>query len=71
LLAGLSAARTRGRVEGRKPIQGNDPKVLTAKRMHEDRSLGIEEICRMLKVSRATFYKYLQKKAVEGNKVVL
>lgn len=61
--AGLSAARARGRVGGRKPIQSHDPKVLTAKRMHEDRSLDIAEICRMLKVSRATFYRYLQKTA--------
>ncbi|MBL0942271.1 MAG: recombinase family protein [Alphaproteobacteria bacterium] len=59
--AGSSAARAQGRVGGRKHIQSHDPKVLTAKRMHEDRSLDIAEICRMIKVSRATFYRYLQK----------
>jgi DNA invertase Pin-like site-specific DNA recombinase len=34
--AGLSAARARGRKSGRKPITADDPRVQTAKRMHQD-----------------------------------
>jgi DNA invertase Pin-like site-specific DNA recombinase len=57
--AGLSAARTRGKMGGRKPILSNDPRVKTAKRMHEDKSLKIEEICETLRISRPTLYRYL------------
>ena len=58
--AGLAAARSRGRKGGRKSIEKADPRVKTAKRMHQDRSLSIEEICTLLKVSRATFYRYIK-----------
>ena len=57
--AGLSAARARGRLGGRKPILPNDPRVKTAKRMHEDKSMKIEDICAMLRISRPTLYRYL------------
>jgi DNA invertase Pin-like site-specific DNA recombinase len=57
--AGLAAARARGRNGGRKPVAGSDPKVKMAKRMHEDRSLSPSEICASLKISRATYYRYL------------
>jgi len=57
--AGLAAARSRGKQGGRKPILSNDPRVKTAKKMHKDHSLGIDEICQTLKISRATFYRYL------------
>jgi len=57
--AGLSAARARGKLGGRKPILSSDPRVKTAKRMHEDKSIKIEEICKMLRISRPTLYRYL------------
>ena len=57
--AGLAAARARGRNGGRKPVAGSDPKVKMAKRMHEDRTLSAKEICASLKISRATYYRYL------------
>jgi DNA invertase Pin-like site-specific DNA recombinase len=57
--AGLSAARARGRMGGRKPVSALDPKVRMAKRMHKDRSLSINEICSTLRISKATFYRYL------------
>jgi DNA invertase Pin-like site-specific DNA recombinase len=57
--AGLSAARARGRLGGRKAILSNDPRVKTAKRMHEDKSIKVEEICKMLRISRPTLYRYL------------
>jgi DNA invertase Pin-like site-specific DNA recombinase len=57
--AGLAAARARGRNGGRKPVDESDPKVKMAKRMSEDRSLSPAEICESLKISRATYYRYL------------
>jgi DNA invertase Pin-like site-specific DNA recombinase len=63
--AGLKAARARGKNGGRQPITSDDPKVLTAKKMHKDHSLSIDDICKILKISRATFYRYL---ALKDNK---
>ena len=57
--AGLAAARARGRLGGRKPIRPDDPRVVTAKRLHKDRSLSIDQICKTLGISRPTFYRYL------------
>lgn len=57
--AGLSAARARGKNGGRPKISSTEPRVKTAKRMHLDKSLSINEICQTLKISRATFYRYL------------
>jgi DNA invertase Pin-like site-specific DNA recombinase len=57
--AGLEAARARGRKGGRKPIAADDPRVQTAKKMHADKSLSIGDICKTLRISRATFYRYL------------
>lgn len=57
--AGLSAARARGRLGGRKPIPSDDPKVRMAKKMHQDKSMKIEEICSTLRISRPTLYRYL------------
>ena len=57
--AGLAAARARGRLGGRRPISPDDPRVVTAKRLHKDRSLSIDHICKTLGISRPTFYRYL------------
>ena len=57
--AGLAAARARGRLGGRRPISPDDPRVVTAKRLHKDRSLSIDQICSTLGISRPTFYRYL------------
>lgn len=57
--AGLNAARARGRVGGRKPVTKTDSKVITAKRMHHDKALAINDICDVLKISRSTLYRYL------------
>ena len=63
--AGLAAAR--GRLGGRRPISPNDPRVVTAKRLHRDRSLSIDQICATLGISRPTFYRYLALPDVNGN----
>lgn len=57
--AGLEAARARGRKGGRKKISSKNPKVLTAKRMHKNCGMSINDICKTLKISRASFYRYL------------
>ncbi len=57
--AGLEAARSRGRMGGRNKIENTNPKVLTAKKMHKNHGMSIEDICTTLKISRASFYRYL------------
>lgn len=59
-IAGLTAARARGRLGGRKKIPAKDPKVITEKTMHKDKSVQIADICRTLRISRATLYRYLK-----------
>jgi len=57
--AGLVAARARGRKGGRPKIDPNNSVILTAKRMHQDKALCIDEICNVLKISRTTLYRYI------------
>jgi DNA invertase Pin-like site-specific DNA recombinase len=57
--AGLEAARARGRLGGRKPMPVNDPRVQTAKKMHSDKSISVPDICKTIRISRATLYRYL------------
>jgi DNA invertase Pin-like site-specific DNA recombinase len=58
-MAGLSAARARGKLGGRKPVSPDDPKVRAAKKLHADKSMSIRDICNTVKISRATLYRYL------------
>ena len=55
----LETARARGRIGGRKKIQVNDPKVLMAKEMNKNKALSTNEICKTLKISRTSFYRYV------------
>ena len=55
--AGLSAARARGRKGGRPKVDAS--RIQTVKKMHQDQSLSIEEICKVLKISKPTLYRYL------------
>ncbi len=57
--AGLTAARARGRMGGRRPIQADSPKVLTAKTMIKNKSMSINDICSSIGISRATLYRYI------------
>ena len=57
--AGLSAARARGKLGGRRPITANDPRIKTAKQMYSDKTIEIREICKMLNISRASLYRWL------------
>ncbi len=55
--AGLTAARARGRKGGRPKVDLS--KIQAAKRMHQDKSLSIAEICKVMKISQPTLYRYL------------
>ena len=56
--AGLAAARSRGKVAGRKP-KLSPHQVAVAQRMHKDGQHNISEIANVLGVSRATIYRHL------------
>jgi DNA invertase Pin-like site-specific DNA recombinase len=58
--AGLAAARARGRNGGRPKIAADDTKVVLAKKLHTDKSLEIDDICKTLRMSRSTFYRYVR-----------
>lgn len=64
--AGLTAARTRGRVGGRKP--GLNPEAektaIAAETLYKERSLTVSEICTKLGIARSTFYAYLKRRNV-------
>ena len=57
--AGLAAARARGKHGGRQPLRPEDPCVRMASRMYGDQRLTVSEICRTLRISQATFYRYV------------
>jgi DNA invertase Pin-like site-specific DNA recombinase len=58
-MAGLAAARARGRVGGRPKIM-TDKKVHLAKTLLADHANTIDDVCETLGVSRATLYRYLK-----------
>jgi len=58
-LAGLAAARNRGKIGGRKKAL-DDKKLAMARTMHNDKNVNIDDICKALKVSRPTLYRYLR-----------
>jgi hypothetical protein len=58
--AGLAAARARGRNGGRPKVTAKEARVVLAKKLHADKSLDIDDICKTLRISRSTFYRYVQ-----------
>src|SRR5258706_16372559 len=60
--AGLTAARARGRVGGRPKAAALDApkKVAIAQRLYQDQHTSVAEICKTLRVSRATLYRDLK-----------
>lgn len=57
--AGLAAARARGRTGGRKPRRADEPRVRMAYTMYVDQHLSVADICQTLRISQATFYRYV------------
>lgn len=58
-MAGLSAARARGRKGGR-PV-ANQSKIDAALQLYQKRELTIDQICKAIGISRGTLYKYIGK----------
>lgn len=57
--AGLASARARGRRGGRPPIDLEEVKVRAARKLHDDHTLNIDDICNTLHISRSTYYRYI------------
>ncbi len=57
---GLAAARARGRKGGRPPIGLDEANVLKAKKLQKNMSLSVGDICKRLKISRSTYYRYVR-----------
>ena len=57
--AGMVSARARGRAGGRPKVTADDAKVLMAKKLQKDNTLSINDICKRLKISRSTYYRYV------------
>jgi DNA invertase Pin-like site-specific DNA recombinase len=57
-MAGLAAARSRGRVGGRPPVMTPE-KIKVARQLYKDRELTVEGIARTIGVSRKTVYRHL------------
>ena len=66
--AGIAAARARGRKGGRPPMNGNEPKVVLAKKLYCDKTISLDDICATLKMSKSTLYRYIAMRSnEEGN----
>jgi len=60
--AGLAAARARGRTGGRPPSSSlsDARKVALAQKLYDDTTNSIDDICKTLRVSRSTLYRYIK-----------
>ena len=58
-MAGLAAARARGRVGGRPPVMTPE-KVAVARQMYDSKEHTVEAIAKTLGVSRKTIYRHLE-----------
>jgi DNA invertase Pin-like site-specific DNA recombinase len=58
-MAGLEAARARGRKGGRKPVM-DDRKIALASELMKARVMPASEVCEAVGVSRATLYRYVK-----------
>jgi DNA invertase Pin-like site-specific DNA recombinase len=58
--AGLAAARARGRHGGRPRVTASEAKVVLAKKLNADKTLDIDDVCKTLRISRSTFYRYVR-----------
>ncbi len=66
-MAGLEAAKARGRHGGR-PRALDEGKAKLAKRLKDEGEHSVEEICSMLGVGRSTLYRYLGASDGDGSK---
>ena len=66
--AGLTAARSRGRLGGR-PRKLDQKKIRQLRALSADKSLTIPDILDMLKISKSTYYRYLPSQAEDDAKL--
>jgi DNA invertase Pin-like site-specific DNA recombinase len=59
-MAGIKAARARGRKGGRPKLNASATKVVMANKLYADHTNSIAHICHTLHISRATLYRYLK-----------
>jgi len=59
-IAGLVAARARGKSGGRPKRSPKSSKVTLARKLYADRTNTVDEICKNLNISRATLYRYIR-----------
>ncbi|MDP3012897.1 MAG: recombinase family protein [Candidatus Subteraquimicrobiales bacterium] len=59
-LAGLAAARERGKVGGRK-FKLDSTQLQILKNLSQDRNLSVDGICKQMDISRGTYYNYLKR----------
>lgn len=59
-IAGVEAARARGKLGGRPKIKAASSKVTMAKKLYADKTNEIKDICKILNISRATLYRYIK-----------
>jgi len=59
-IAGLAAARVRGRLGGRKPMM-DEKKVKMALELIDTNNYSVTEVCKFLKISRSTLYRNLSR----------
>lgn len=57
-LAGLRAARARGRMGGRRR-EMTEEKIKMASRLIKDKEVTVKEICTLLEISRSTLYRFV------------
>ena len=58
-VAGLDAARARGRKGGRPRRNPDSGRVALAKRLYRDRTISVPEILKTLNISKATLYRWV------------
>jgi DNA invertase Pin-like site-specific DNA recombinase len=59
-MAGLAAARARGKSGGRPKRSPKSSKVTLARKLYADKSNTVDEIYKTLNISRATLYRYIR-----------
>ncbi len=58
-MAGLQAARARGKMGGR-PKSLSEDKQKRLIKLYNDKSVSVKEICQMMNISKPTLYKYIR-----------
>lgn len=58
-LAGLSAARARGRLGGRKPSL-NQKEQKRLKELYKQKQLQVNELCEMFKITKSSLYRFVK-----------